>query len=241
MFEVFPMKYLRVVGKTIAFLIVLIVVLCSGIFLVYNESMPESEISEEADFLALKMLQAVNNEAYKNTRFLEWTFKGRNHYLWDKKEGIVTVSWKDYVVQLDLLKAKNSIVLRNGEQLHDSKKEEFIKKAMAYFNNDSFWLVAPHKVFDAGTERRLVTLENGKEALLVTYTTGGNTPGDSYLWLLDDSGLPRAYKMWVSIIPIGGLEAKWKTWKTMESGALLPTEHSLLFLEMDMGFVRAWN
>lgn len=235
------MKYLRIIGKTLALLIVLIVVFCSGIFLLYNESMPEGEISEEANILALKMLQAVNNEAYKNTRFLEWTFKGRNHYLWDKEEGLVTVSWKDYVVHLDLLKAKNNTVLRNGEQLHDSKKAELINKATAYFNNDSFWLVAPHKVFDAGTERRLVTLENGEKALLVTYTTGGNTPGDSYLWLLDDSGLPRAYKMWVSIIPIGGLEAKWTKWKTMESGALLPTEHSLLFLEMDMGFVRAWN
>lgn len=235
------MKYLRIIGKTLALLIVLIVVFCSGIFLLYNESMPEGEISEEANILALKMLQAVNNEAYKNTRFLEWTFKGRNHYLWDKEEGLVTVSWKDYVVHLDLLEAKNNTVLRNGEQLHDSKKAELINKATAYFNNDSFWLVAPHKVFDAGTERRLVTLENGEKALLVTYTTGGNTPGDSYLWLLDDSGLPRAYKMWVSIIPIGGLEAKWTKWKTMESGALLPTEHSLLFLEMDMGFVRAWN
>ena len=235
------MKVVKKIVKGLGILLLILIAFLVGIFIIYDEELPIGKQSVEADALAQKMWIAINHQAYENTRFLEWTFNERNHYLWDKEEGLVTVSWKDYTVRLDLIELEQSTVLKKGELLHDSEKTGLINKANAYFNNDSFWLVAPNKLFDPGTERRLVILDNGEEALLVTYTAGGNTPGDSYLWLLEESGLPKAFKMWVSILPIGGLEAKWKTWKTMESGALLPTEHSLLFLEMDMGFVRAWN
>jgi len=71
----------------------------------------------------------------------------------------------------------------------------------------------------------------------VTYTSGGSTPGDSYLWLLEDSGKPRAYKMWTSILPIQGLEASWSDWTTTESGAQLPLGHNLIFMGLSMGEV----
>ncbi|MEZ4952350.1 MAG: hypothetical protein R2825_02080 [Saprospiraceae bacterium] len=35
------------------------------------------------------------------------------------------------------------------------------------------------------------------------YKTGGVTPSDSYVWLLDENGQPTAWKMWVSITSIG--------------------------------------
>ena len=107
-------------------------------------------------------------------------------------------------------------------------------KIISYFNNDSFWLVAPYKVFDKGTQRRLVTLENNKKALLVTYTSGGSTPGDSYLWLLNDSGKPKSFKIWTSILPIDGLEATWTDWTTTESGAQLPSFHKLLIIGLEI-------
>ena len=56
------------------------------------------------------------------------------------------------------------------------KKDEFIRSAEAKFNNDTFWLVAPYKVFDVGVERRLVRVNDNENALLVTYTSGGSTP-----------------------------------------------------------------
>ena len=78
---------------------------------------------------------------------------------------------------------------------------EIIQTAQHFFNNDSFWLVAPYKVFEQGVERRIVDYD-GKKPLLVTYTSGGSTPGDSYLWILDENGFPTSYKMWVSLIPL---------------------------------------
>ena len=37
---------------------------------------------------------------------------------------------------------------------------DFIKTATDYFNNDSFWLVAPFKVYDNGVKRSIVKYNN---------------------------------------------------------------------------------
>ena len=95
-------------------------------------------------------------------------------------------------------------------------------------------MVAPYKVFDKGVERRLVTTETNEGALLVTYTSGGSTPGDSYLWHLDKDGKPKSFQMWVDILPIDGLEATWENWTTTDTGALLPTFHKFLIFGLEL-------
>ncbi|XRE44710.1 hypothetical protein ACIVBQ_002914 [Tenacibaculum discolor] len=202
-----------------------------------NESLPTGKQGPKADALATKMLKALNYEAYKTTRFIEWSFRGKHFYKWDKQENIVEVSWDSNKVNLYTKSPEKSIVLVDGKEVEN---KEILQKAIDYFNNDSFWLVAPYKVFENGIERRIVEYE-GKEALLVTYTTGGSTPGDSYLWILDESGKPTSYKMWVSIIPTGGMEATWNDWITTESGAVLPTKHEMSVGTLNMGNVKAYN
>ena len=86
-----------------------------------------------------------------------------------------------------------------------------------------------------------MTQENGDKALLITYSSGGTTPGDSYLWILDENAKPIGYQMWVSIIPIGGLYASWDNWEIMESGIPLPTLHTILVMDLDLENVKAWN
>jgi hypothetical protein len=49
---------------------------------------------------------------------------------------------------------------------------------------------------DEGTTRSLVKNEDKTNGLLVSYASGGVTPGDAYLWKLDANGLPQSYKMW---------------------------------------------
>ena len=102
-------------------------------------------------------------------------------------------------------------------------------------------MVAPYKVFDKGTKRSIVITEDGSEALLVTYTSGGDTPGDSYLWLLNDNGFPYSFKMWVKVLPIGGLQADWDDWLVSKSGAFLPKSHKIGPITLSMGDVRAYN
>ena len=142
--------------------------------------------------------------------------------------------WKNFKVNLNLNTPQQSDVFVANNLYEGQDRAKLINKALSYFNNDSFWLVAPYKVFDKGTERRIVTTNEGEKSLLVTYTSGGSTPGDSYLWHLNDQGMPERFQMWVSILPIGGLEASWNNWTTCETSAQLPTFHKMLVLGIEL-------
>lgn len=218
-----------------------VVLLFGVLFFLYDTPLPTGEAGPEADALATRMLEALNHKGYENAKFVAWSFRGGSHsYIWDKEKHIVKVAWKGYVVYLDLITSGSSTATKDGKALGYEQATDLIEDAQSYFNNDSFWLVAPYKVFDPGTERYLVQLEDGAEGLLVTYTQGGDTPGDSYLWLLDQSGIPTSFKLWVRIIPIDGLEVTWDGWKKTDSGALLPASHSFGPITMSLGEVKAY-
>lgn len=228
--------------KIFGILIILGVVAFGILYVIYNKALPEGQAGPKADALAQKMLNSVNNEAYQSTRFIEWSFLGGSHnYKWDKVRGHVEVKWDDYTADLNLYDTSSSIVTKKNTNLTAKESRDLWHTAWGYFNNDSFWLVAPFKVFDKGTERSIVTLEDGSEGLLVTYTGGGSTPGDSYLWKLNSNGFPESYQMWVKVIPIGGIEATWDDWQVMESGVFLPTKHEFGPFTIEMGKVRAYN
>jgi hypothetical protein len=225
--------------KFLGILLLLFAVFIGVYYFVNNEKLPEGKQGKEADALALKMFNAINNEAFKNTEILEWSFRGEHYYKWQKQEGIVTVEWDGNVVIIDTKSPEKNEVFVKNKQIENTA---LIKTATDFFNNDSFWLVAPYKIFDAGTERRLVKY-NDKDALLITYTSGGSTPGDSYLWFLDENDVPTSFKMWTSIIPIGGVSATWSDLKITEAGIKLPTKHTLSIfgMEINMGKVKAYN
>ena len=128
---------------------------------------------------------------------------------------------------------ENSLVHINEKLIDVSESEPYIEKAVKLFNNDSFWLVAPFKLEDEGTILRTTLIDN-KKALMVTYTKGGTTPGDTYVWLFDEKGNPKSFKMWVDLIPIGGLEASWNDWVMTDSKIKLPTAHKIGQLELEI-------
>jgi len=230
-------KVLKIIGGVIIFLTLPTLLFFSFVYFKYHEDLPVGNNPEQADILAHKMLKSLNFEAYKATNYLEWTFKQKHHFKWNKKDSICEVNWREYKVDLNLNNPSSSTVYIHNFRIENEKSRELIDTATKYFNNDSFWLVSPYKVFDNGVKRSIVKYDN-KDALLVTYTKGGTTPGDTYLWILDDNYKPIKYKMWVNILPIGGLEATWSDWKTTESGAQLPTHHKLLFMGLNMGDVK---
>ena len=177
-----------------------------------SEPIPKSiGDTKEAEALTDRLLTAINYPAYDSLALIEWSFPRGHHFVWEKKINRVTVEWDEI---------KKVIFFPNtleGEAYVDGKlvgeeglKDEMIQKAWALFANDSFWLVAPFKVRDPGTVRSIVQTDEGV-GLLVTYLSGGVTPGDSYLWILDEQYRPMAWKMWVKIIPIGGLKFMWES------------------------------
>lgn len=229
--------------KIVLVILVLAVVASITVYSIYNKPLPTGTAGPQADALAQKMLKSINEEAFKNTRYLEWTFRDGTHtYKWDKTLGKVNVSWDDITVNLLLKNPKKSYVFQKAITVENNKqRKKAIEKAIKLFNNDSFWLVAPFKVYDDGVERRIVKLDDGTNGLLVTYTSGGSTPGDSYLWELDNDGLPISYSMWVQILPIKGITASWEGWTQMKSGILLPQSHKIGPLTLDMGTIKAYN
>ena len=231
-------KILKIVTGTAIFLTLPTLLFFGFMYYNYNEALPVGIQGEEADTLAYKMLDVLDYEAFKDTDYLEWTFKNRHHYEWQKNNNVCDVFWKEYKVSLNLNDYSKSKAYVHSFNIDSELTNDLIEKAINYFNNDSFWLIAPYKVFDEGVERRLVKLPNNKKALLVTYTSGGSTPGDSYLWQFDDTGKPKSFKMWTSLLPIDGLEASWTDWIKTKSGAQLPTFHKLLFLGLEMGVVK---
>jgi len=234
-------KILKIIAGLVVFITLPSLLFIGFLYFKYNEDLPQGKQGVEAEILAVKMLDALSFEAYKKTNYIEWTFRNKHHYKWEKDKNICTVYWEDYKVVLHLNNPENSKVFVHNFSVKGDMEKELLKKAIDNFNNDSFWLVAPYKIYDLGTERRLVTLENGDKGLLITYTSGGTTPGDSYLWILDDKGKPKSFKMWTSILPLKGIEASWSDWITTESGAQLPTFHKFLFFGLQMGEVKGTN
>ena len=221
-------KTLKIIG-----LLITVAIVAVGIYyIVNNEALPKGVQGKEAEELAEKMMSAINKRAFDSTEILEWSFRGKHHYVWKKQQGLVDVSWDSISVTVNLNDYSKSI----------GTSSELIETAINFFNNDSFWLIAPYKVFDDGVERSIVKVNN-KDALLIKYTSGGTTPGDSYLWILDENYMPVSFKMWTQIIPIGGVSATWNDFITADSGIKLPTSHtlSLFGMKIDMGEVKAYN
>lgn len=226
-------KTAKIITGIVVFLTLPSLLFFGYLYFRYHEDLPVGTNPEQADLLAQKMLNALDYEAYQNTNYIEWMFQKRRYYKWKKEKQTCMVYWKDYKVDLNLKDYALSKAYIHNFGVEGEVGKDLIDKAIKYFNNDSFWLVAPYKVFDKGTKRSVVALDNGSSGLLVTYTSGGTTPGDSYLWHLDNQGKPKSFQIWASTIPINGLKATWSDWIITTTGAQLPTLHKLLFLGIE--------
>ncbi|MEQ9307003.1 MAG: hypothetical protein RJQ14_24025 [Marinoscillum sp.] len=200
-------KFLKFSVGTILFVVVLLLITR----LALNRPMPEGESGQKAETLTDKMLHALNAEAYDSLKIIEWDYPRGHSFIWRKAEDSVVVMWDSYSVTFKT-KTLDGGAFENDTRLKGQAHADALTKAWEFFANDSFWLVAPFKVRDPGTSRQYVKTERG-EAILVTYASGGVTPGDSYLWILDEHYRPKYWQLWTQKIPIGGIEFVWHGWE----------------------------
>ncbi len=195
-------------------------------FFVLDAPRPVGTPGPAAEALADRMEAALDREGWDATGAIRWTFgpTGARH-LWDRARNWAQVRWDDVEVLVDLDAPRRGVATRGGQPVAEGEAA-LIREGWERWVNDSFWLIAPFKVRDPGTMRSLVRVD-GEDALLISYSSGGVTPGDAYLWLLDDDGGPRAWRMWVSVLPVGGLEARWEGWTTLPTGARIATSRTL--------------
>lgn len=208
--------------KLILFVFTSLVIAGTITFFILDEAQPEGKNPSKADKISQQFLLATKYENWKKTGFVEWTFAHNHHYIWDRSRNYVLVEWDDFKVLLDTKKLHRSLAYDNGTLAPQTEQSKLVDKAWEYFCNDSFWLCAHYKIFDPGTKRFITT--DGD--LMVQYMSGGVTPGDIYVWKLNTEYFPQSFKMWVKIIPIGGLEADWSNLIETETGAHLASSHS---------------
>ncbi|MEM7449434.1 MAG: hypothetical protein AAF355_14465 [Myxococcota bacterium] len=211
---------------------------CLMLALWIDQPLPSGLEGIEADRLGRKIEISVHVDRWKETKAVRWTFAGMRRHLWDRKNQQVQFLSDDVEVLLALEDRSRSLAFANGLELQGNARNREVNAAYSQFVNDSFWLNPLAKLFDPGARRSLVHLKDQK-ALLVTYPEGGLTPGDSYLWILGRSGLPKACRMWVSVLPIGGLEVPWAGYRELSTGALVATQHRLGPLVLELSQVEA--
>ncbi|GLR16560.1 hypothetical protein [Portibacter lacus] len=227
-------KFLKIIG----IIILVLVVLGVGSCFMLSEKMPEGVEGPEAEALTDKMFEAIDKEAWDTTRIVTWDFMGLHQFLWNKETTDLKVNWGDTEVVMNL-DAYDGTVTKGSETLEGDDKRKVIDKAFSFFCNDMFWLNAPVKARDEGTTRSIVTQEDGSKALLVQYSSGGVTPGDAYLWMLDDSGMPTGWKMWTQILPVKGIYTSWEGWKTLPTGAQISSLHDMKIYKMNISDIKS--
>lgn len=223
-------RWLKRILWAIVLVVGILLVGAVAFYLLLDLPRPEGVADDEADRLARRVQDALGQDAWGGVERISWRFAGKRAHTWSRCTGQAWVSWAGHEVRLDL-GAGSGEVLSKGP----GASTELIDEAHKHFINDAFWLNPVSTFFDEGVTRSRVALTPDEaqalgareEALLITYGSGGRTPGDAYLWLLGEDYRPVGWRMWVSIIPIGGLKATWERWEPVESGAEISRLHRL--------------
>jgi hypothetical protein len=218
-------RAIRVVSVILVVLAVALLVLA----LVLRHSPTPTTPGPEAEALAHEMVRAVDGDAWNRTGAVRWQVQWRKH-LWDRQRGLSRVEWRGNRVLLDVNTKKGRAWKKDVELADGADKDKLLESAYALWINDSFWLNPVVKAFDDGTSRSRGTVD-GKRALLVSYASGGITPGDKYLWIVDDQGRPVAWRVWVKILKIGGIQFTWEGWTKLATGAWVATSHKALGID----------
>lgn len=225
-------KLRRRLFLTVFALVLVGVVALAALYLGLRHPRPSGTPGPAADELARAVERSVDVEAFARTGAVRWTMRKRRAHLWDRRRNLARVRWGRNEVLLDVQRQAGR-AFAGGQELSDEPRKELVAKAYKAFLNDSFWLNPLAKLFDEGVTRSLVQHE-GADALLVHYGSGGVTPGDSYLWILDGHKRPRAWRLWVKILPIPGVEMTWDNWTQLVTGAWISTSHRLAGREVVM-------
>jgi len=195
-----------------------------GIFLSACSSLPKGTPGPRAEELAQKMLKAADYEKWQATAAVSFTFRGGDKIFWDRRRKLIEVAFKNKLVQFSEISGK-SVCFENERRVLDDCAD-MTETAIKRFYNHTFWLNPAFHITAPGTERALV----GENQLLVTFKSGGATPGDSYLFTLDEEGKIAEMRMWVSILPIKGARAVFSNYVKSQTGVTVALNHEVASL-----------
>ena len=164
---------------------------------------PTDTIAPEtrADSVAYRLLQAHGADAWATAPYLRFNFGietpngGQTiaRHLWNRTTGEYRIEWSagpdsSYVALVNVREQRDGrldgTVYLNGNELTGAAGESAREQAYGRFVNDTYWLLAPLKVYDPGVNRTYVADSStaDHDVIQLTFNDVGRTPGDQY-WL----------------------------------------------------------
>jgi hypothetical protein len=159
------------------------------------------ELDTKADSVAHRLMQAHGADAWASAPYLRFNFAVETpegtrvigRHLWDRTTGDYRVEWRsgpdsNYVALVNVRGVTDGTpagtAYLNGRELTGTAAEEARRQAYGRFINDTYWLLAPLKVFDDGVNRRYLPDSSTAQhdVLHLTFGDVGLTPDDEY-WL----------------------------------------------------------
>jgi hypothetical protein len=208
--------------------------------LVVNQPLPTGESGPAAEALADRIEAATNQSAWRNTAAVAFRFDRRgNEHFYDRRRQFVEVRLpgeEELRVQYNHNNQKHFVAFSGETRIEGEPARAALREAIKWHVNDVFWLNPFSTLRAPGASLELV----GERALLVTYESGGVTPGDSYLIITDKNGRPERWQMWVSILPIRGLEFTFEGWQSFDTGALFSTIHRNKLTDINLSEIRTY-
>ena len=187
----------------LAMLLVLLMLTACGGSDAGNEESGEvvpPELTSYADTVAWRMVETMGGlEAWQDLPYLRFEFAAHDgagrvpvaRHLWNRRTGEYRLEWSpatDSTYQaLFNVRSREGDVFLNGQPVDTSQQNILLKHAYTRFINDTYWMLAPVKVFDPGVNRTYIPDSSTVETDVIRLTFGdvGLTPNDRYYLYID--------------------------------------------------------
>lgn len=196
---------------------------------------PAARADEKADALGHELTAALGGQgAWEKARQLQFDFVveregkavARFSHAWDRYTGDYRLTGTDktgapFAVYFNVNTRQGGRVFVNGKSVEGEPQAGHLQNAYERFINDTYWLLAPWKVFDPGVNRAYdgekPCPEGGVcDLLKLSFENVGLTPKDIYwLWITRDG---RRMVQWQYVLNGASEEpttAAWKDWRKL--------------------------
>jgi hypothetical protein len=189
---------------------------------------PEGEEGALAEALAARVEAALDIPAWRKIPAVGFT-RGERRHLWDRSRGLDRLTYGEGAEAVEVLLdlgTRRGVALRGGRRVGGEEAAELLEDAYKRWVGDSFWLNPLAKLREPGVSRR--ASPEVPDSLVVHFSSGGLTPGDTYRFHLGPDGKPDFFELWVSVIPLKGLKASFEGWRRLPGGAWVAEHHDFL-------------
>lgn len=198
-----------------------------------DPAMAEAErpaLRTKADSVAMVLYDSLGGPAaWASVPYLRFNFgidRGGEHqvfnrHLWNRTTGDYRLEWtqgedSSYVALFNINTQDGNVYL-NGTPVDSTRRDELLARAYRSFINDTYWLLAPVKVFDSGVTRTYVadSSDARHDVIRLTFQDVGLTPGDTY-WLFVDKNTGRLARWTMVLQGDTDVPPRGNTWEAYE-------------------------